>query len=138
MQKAKIGISVGFIGAAMYLLSLIAGYTPTLLVVGYVLLAEEDAWLKRTAVKAMVMTFLFSLAGIVLSLVPEAMATVSSFLGIFGGSFYLAFIANVISFFKNVLGILEILVMGLFAVKALAQQTLPLGPIDDFINKVID
>lgn len=138
MQKSKLGISVGFIGAAMYLLSLIAGYTPTLLVVGYVLLAEEDAWLKRTAVKAMVVTFLFSLAYMVLGLVPDVMGTISSFLNIFGGSFYLAFISNVISFFNNVLGLLEIVALSLLALKALGQDTIPLGPIDDFINKAVN
>ena len=62
MQKSNFGVSVGVVGAAMYLLSLFGGYMAALLLIGYVLLFESNTWLKRTAVKVAVITFIFSVA----------------------------------------------------------------------------
>mgnify|MGYP006974627764 CR=1 FL=1 len=42
MEKTKLGISVSLMAAAVYLLGLLSGYTVTILLVGYILLKEED------------------------------------------------------------------------------------------------
>ena len=47
MQKTKIGISVGVMGAVMYFASLFGGYIPMLLLAGYIFLREENIWLSR-------------------------------------------------------------------------------------------
>ena len=54
MQKAKLGISVGLLGAAIYFTSLFSGYLVPVILTGYVLLFEENDWLRKNAVKAMV------------------------------------------------------------------------------------
>ena len=51
-MKTKLGISVGILAAATYLAALI-GITPLLLVAGYILIVEENDFLKKTAVKAL-------------------------------------------------------------------------------------
>lgn len=45
MQKTRLGISVGMLGAAIYLTGLFSGYLVVVLMVGYVLLFEENSWL---------------------------------------------------------------------------------------------
>ena len=54
MQKTRLGISVGMLGAAVYLTGLFSGYLVALLMAGYVLLCEENGWLKRSVIKAVV------------------------------------------------------------------------------------
>ena len=53
MEKTKLGISVSLMAAAVYLLGLLSGYTVTILLVGYILLKEEDMWLKKQSVGAL-------------------------------------------------------------------------------------
>ena len=54
MQKTRLGISVGMLGAAVYLTGLFSGYLVAILMAGYVLLCEENGWLKRSVIKAVV------------------------------------------------------------------------------------
>lgn len=42
MQKTRLGISVGMLGAAIYLTGLFSGYLVAVLLTGYVLLFEEN------------------------------------------------------------------------------------------------
>lgn len=60
MQKTRMGISVGLMGAATYLCGLFGGLMVTVVIAGYILLFEENAWLKRAAVICGAASFLFS------------------------------------------------------------------------------
>ena len=60
MQKTKLGISVGLLGAALYFLGLI-NTVALFLLAGYVLLFEENEWLRRAAVRAAVIVVGFGL-----------------------------------------------------------------------------
>lgn len=51
-MKTKLGISVGLLGTMVYFAALFGGYTPVILLAGYVLLFEENEWLKKAAIKA--------------------------------------------------------------------------------------
>jgi hypothetical protein len=51
MQKTKLGISVGILGAAVFFSGLIS-YIPVIILAGYILLMEENEWLRKAAVKA--------------------------------------------------------------------------------------
>ena len=58
-------------------------------VIFYVLLFEENSWLRKSAVKAVSVMALFSLLITVLNLVPNAISFINDFTSIFGGSFYI-------------------------------------------------
>lgn len=51
---------MGMLGAAIYLTELFSGYLVAVLIAGYVLLFEENGWLKRSAVKAVSLMVFFS------------------------------------------------------------------------------
>ena len=51
---------MGMLGAAIYLTGLFSGYLVAVLIAGYVLLFEENGWLKRSAVKAVSLMVFFS------------------------------------------------------------------------------
>lgn len=67
MQKTKLGLSVGLVGAALYFLGLFS-FIPAFLLAAYVLLMEENQWLKRAAVKMVAVLIGFSCWGLPLIL----------------------------------------------------------------------
>ena len=138
MQKTKLGISVGLLGAALYFLGLFSGYLATVLVVGYVLLCESDEWLKKSAVKAIALLMLFSLASAVITLIPNAISFIDSVFTVFGGDFHIYFITNVINVITTALSIAQKLLFLLLGLMAFKKETIKLPVIDDFINKQFD
>lgn len=138
MQKSNLGVSVGVVGAAMYLLSLFSGYLAALLLIGYVLLFESDTWLKRTAVKAAVITFMFSVASALVGLLPSCITTIHSFLYLFDSEFYITFVSSLVSFLRNVLSLTQTVLMLGLAWKALSHKTIVISFVDSFVNKCME
>jgi hypothetical protein len=97
MQKTRLGISVGMLGAAIYLTGLFSGYLAALLLTGYVLLFEENEWLKKSAVKAVALMMLFSFITVLINLIPNAMSCIDHIASMFGGSFHVGFISGLVS-----------------------------------------
>lgn len=135
MQKSKLGISVGLLGVFACAAAFFGGYLATFAIVGYILLCEENEWLRKTAVKAAVVMVVFSLAGAVVGFIPDAINLIDSVLNIFGGSFYLTFVTNIVNLCTRVLNLLEKIILVLLAIKAFSQGTVAVGPIDNIINK---
>lgn len=135
MQKTRLGISVGILGAAIYLTGVFSGYLVPVILTGYVLLFEENVWLKRSAVKAVALMLFFSFVTVLINLIPDAMNCISYIVSMFGGNFYIGLISNLVSAVTSVIDIIEkILFMGL-GVKALNQSTIAVPVIDKLINK---
>ena len=138
MEKSKLGVSLGVVGAAMYLLSYFSGHMAALLLVGYVLLFEENAWLKRTAVKAAVVGFMFAIASTLLGLLPNCISTINSFFYLFDGEFYITFVSELVSFLRNVLNLAQTIVMLGLAWKALSMKTIVITFVDNFVGKCFE
>lgn len=135
MQKTRLGISVGLLGAAIYFMGLFSGYLVAVVLAGYVLLFEENSWLRKSAVKAVSVMAVFSLLITVLNIVPNAISFVDNVVSIFGGSFHVAFLSNLISAAVAALNIIEWLLMIGLGVKALNQGTIAVSVVDKLINK---
>ena len=138
MQKTRLGITVGLLGAALYFSGLFGGYMITIILGGYVLLFEENAWLKKTAVKSVTLLMGFSLLTSLIYLLPNVIGLIDSILNVFGGTFYITFISNIIDVIDNVLGLGENLLFIILGIKALNQGTLSVLIIDKLINKYMD
>lgn len=125
-------------GAAIYFLGLFSGMTVTVLIAGYVLLMEENIWLKKTAIKAVALWVLFALINAVLGLVPEMIGFVNSIVSIFGGSFYLTFVSNVIYMLRDGLDLIKTVLFLLLGLKALNQGSVRVPVIDKLIDKCLE
>lgn len=137
MQKTRLGISAGLLGAAIYFTGLFSGFLVAVLLTGYVLLFEENEWLKKAAVKAVALMIFFSLITVALNLVPNAINFISNVLAIFGGSFSVAFLSRIINAVVSGVDIIEkVLFIGL-GIKALKQETIAVSPVDRLIDKYI-
>lgn len=135
MQKTKLGISVGLLGAAIYFMGLFSGYMVAVLLAGYVLLCEGNEWLKKSAVKAISVMVVFSFLTTVVNLIPNAISAIDYIVSMFGGNFYVAFVANLVSAVVAVLNIIQKLLLLGLGVKALNQGTIAVPVVDNLINK---
>lgn len=135
MEKAKLGISVSLLAAAVYLLGLVGGYIITGLLVGYILLKEENIWLKKQSVIAFVLMLAFSLAFAVLSVFPNLTGLFNSFIGIFGGYVPFSFIDKVLSFFRYILSIAQTVLFLLLGLNALLGGKKKIPVLDSFLDK---
>ena len=135
MRKTRLGISVGLLGAALFFVAQFSGYLGVILIGGYILLFEENAWLKKSAVKAMAVLLLFSFAIAVLGLIPDCFDVIDSILGIFKGSFNIAFISRIISCLTTILRFVEKLLFLGLGLKAFNQGTIPVPFVDSLVEK---
>ena len=138
MQKTRLGISVGMFGAAIYLTGLFSGYVVAVLMAGYVLLFEENSWLRRSAVKAVSLMVFFSFITVLINLIPNAISSINYIASMFGSSFYAVFITNLVSAVTSIIDIIEKLLFIGLGVKALNQGTITVPVVDKLVSKYMD
>ena len=137
MEKTKLGLSIGFVGALLYCLGLFGGILVTIAAVGYVLICEENEWLKKTAVKVVVLMLLFPIVIKLIGIVPDLLSLLGDFLGLFKVVINLNFIYAVENLFRGILDIIEYMVFAVFGVLALFAKTIRIPLLDSFIDKHI-
>lgn len=135
MQKTRLGVTVGALGAITYFAGFFSGYTVAILLAGYVLLFEENAWLKRSVVKAIVLLALFSVTIGMINLIPDTIGFIDKIANVFNGNFPLDVVNRIIAVVVAALNILEkILFLGL-GFKALNERTIVIPFIDSKVSK---
>ena len=122
-MKTKLGVSVGLAAAGVYILAVLGNYTAILLAVGYIFLMEEDAWLKKSALKALATMLFFSFLLSLLGLVPDAFKWIGSAITAFW-----SLITQAIDIFKTCIFLA-------LAFKALNQSTITVPVVDELLNK---
>lgn len=135
MQKTRVGVSVGMLGAAIYLMGLFSGYLVAVLMAGYVLLFEENSWLKRSVVKAVTLMVFFSFLTTAINLIPNAFGIIGNVVAIFGGYFNMDILNYIVSVVIGVIDIVEKVLFLACGVKALNQGTIVVPTVDKLINK---
>ena len=138
MKKSRLGISVGLLGAILCFSGIFWNYTVMILIAGYILIVEDNAWLKRTAVKVMVLMTFFSILYIGIGLLPDTIELIGRFVGLFGGTFTLAFLSNLVYFIQAVLSFIKVIVFMIFGWKALNQGTVVVPIVEKFISEHMD
>jgi len=136
-MKSKLGISIGVFAALTYLLGLFSGYVVLTLVVGYILLCETDEFLRKSAVKAMLIMLVFSLASSVLGLIPNGINILDNLFNIFGGSFHIFFVTNIISFITSILSLVQKLLLLVLAFMAWSGKNCKIPVLDDLVDKYL-
>ncbi len=66
MLKTKLGISIALVGAAMYFLGAVC-FIPAALLAGYVLIAEQNEWVRKQAAKMIGIVVFFGILSIFVS-----------------------------------------------------------------------
>ena len=137
MEKTKLGVSIGLLGAGIFAAALFGGFVATIVLAGYVLLMESNEWLRRTAVKAVVTLVCFSFITAVIDLIPDALNWVASIPNAFGANIRFTFFNDVFGVITDFIGICKVLTFISLIFKALNLGTIKLPVIDDIINKYV-
>lgn len=135
-RKTKLGLSVAFVAALCWLIAYMS-YTPLLLLVGYILLREEDQQLRRISVKSLLLSLCFSLVSMVLSVIPSTFRFFSNVIDLFGGHFFPEFLYDSEDVLNSLLSLGNLGLTMLLAIMALFGKDLPLGPLDKLADKVL-
>lgn len=135
MQKTKLGISVGLMGAIAYFAGLFSGYLVAVLIFGYIMLVEDNPWLRKTAVKSIVLLVTFSALSAVIGLIPDFISFINTIFNVFGSHFSLAILTNILAVISSALSILKTVVFLVLGLKALNQGTLTIPVVDNMTNK---
>lgn len=139
MQKTKLGISVGLLGAIIYFASAFGGgYLVALLLCGYVLLVEDNPWLRKTSVKAVLLLIMFSLVSVVLGLIPDIWETITNLLMAFNKYPSSTFISGINSTISSAITIVKSVLFVILGLKSLNQGVIKLPVIDKLIDKYMD
>ena len=135
MQKTKLGISVALAAAALYFLGLFGGYIILGIAVGYVLLREEDAGLKKEAVRVLLLMFAFSLLSTVVSLIPSVLSIISNLLEVIDVHYYFTFFQRMFDVLISLVSLLKTVVFLLLGLAAVFRKDVMLPVIDPIIEK---
>lgn len=136
MEKTKLGISVGLLAAAVYFMGLI-NVIPMVLLAGYVLLAESNEWLRRSAVKAVVIY-------VGLGLIPEVFDVIDYLFGVVNVilgwlplpfSWYLKFPANIDSLILYAVSLIRSVLLLVLGLTALSQGSVKVNAADKLVDK---
>lgn len=138
MKKSNLGVSVGFIGALAYLAAFLNSFVGLLLIVGYVLLREENIWLRKNALKALVLYIGFLLLSVVVRLIPNFFGLLNTFLSIFRFNFVSIVFTGIFATLTKLLTYGAKLLYLALGVMALTQRTIAFAPLDKFIDKLVN
>jgi uncharacterized membrane protein len=139
MEKTKLGISVGLLGAIFLFAGFFSGYIVAFLIAGYILIAEENAWLKRTAVKGLVLMLVFTIVNALINLIPGALDLLQEAARIFDNTIDLPpVIDRIFYFLTSILSYIERILFLILGFKALKQETLVIPPLDKFVSRFVD
>lgn len=136
MKKSTLGIPYGVLAAVLYISCLYSGALAVFLVAGYILLKEKEEWIRTQAVKVILLMLVFGVFTIVLGLIPDTIALLSSFVSIFGGSISIPFVSNIISFLTTAIIYIKNIVFLVLAYKSLSEKTVKIPFVDSIISKV--
>ncbi len=144
MEKTKLGLSTGFVAALAFFLCLFGGYLPALLLTGYVLFLEENADLRKTALKALVLMIVFDLLAAVINLIPGLFNLLDGFVTLGGNNFLTAGFSLVVSGVSRVFSLItSILTYGekilflIFGFLSFRGKAPAIPFVDKWINKFI-
>lgn len=138
MQKTKLGISVGLMGAGLYFLGIFS-FIPAFLLAAYVLLCEDSAWLKRNAIRMVIIVTGFYILHTGVDMLQEIWGVINSILGwIPFLHLYFNFPLNLDSIADYVISFIGNLVLLMSGFKALSNDMIKVSFADKLLSKHLD
>jgi len=134
MQKTKLGISVGMLGAALYFSGLLS-WMGLIMLGGYVLLFEENEWLRKSAVKAVAIVIGFFLINVVVGFSNDIIDIFNNILSWFGISSNLSWPLRLDLIINNAVNAAEKLTLLILGFKSFSQADLKIDIIDKMVEK---
>lgn len=134
MLKSKLGISIALVGAAMYFLGAIS-FIPAVLLAGYVLIAEQNEWLRRQAAKMIGVVIVFGLLSIAVGWLDDAASVLNIIVGWFDDDVYIRIPANLTSLCQYAISLAREIFLLVMGFMALGMKGVKLGVVDKQLDK---
>ena len=142
-MKSKLGIHCGFLACLCFLVGQFAGAVALTIMAGYILLKEENEFLRFSALKALVIVLFVSALNWIVDILPNCCTFIDWITRIvnasqsFNSNEVISKINQIFDFILWIIGFAKSALMLLLAVKACKIQTIKLPVVDDVINKYI-
>jgi len=136
MEKTKFGIPVALAAAAAWLLGLYGGYVITGILVGYVLLKEDNELLKKTCLRVLMLMLTFSVASTAINLLPNLLELCYSLLRIFKVSIYLEPVHSFFNLLSVVLSLAKTVLFVLLGIATALNKNFKIPVLDPFVEKI--
>lgn len=105
------------------------------IVAGYILLFEENEWLKKVAVKAVALMITVGAIITIIGLIPDVLNWLTNFLAVFNVYFSTGTIGSFFNSITDAIDIIRTVFFLILGVKALNQGTVTVPVVDNLINK---
>ena len=137
MEKSKLGIAKELLAAGIFVGALAGGYVFAGIMVLYVLLKEEDQWLREMAVKAIATLMVFSFFINCIDLIPDVVNWFATLTNLLDSSWDSYKLTSGIGLVTSILDIMRTIFFLVLAGKALKHQTINIPIADDLIKKYV-
>ena len=143
MEKTKLGIPATLMAAIICLLSYYGGYVIAGVMVGYVLLMEENESLKKLALKVLTILLTFSVINTVLTLIPDVISTIRSLIYVFdeyaySEEFIGAGLNRFVNFLSYLLSLVKTVLFLLLGYFSLTGKEFKIPVLDDLFDKLLN
>jgi hypothetical protein len=118
----------------MYFIGLV-NTLPLVIMAGYVLLFEQDAWLKKSAIKAVAVVLFFSILSAFISLGGNADSLLTRLVRLFWSGFSIPLLGDILSICRTILSALQTIVLLLLGFSALKQGEFKVANVDSLIEE---
>jgi len=133
--KSKMGVSIALVGAAMFFLGAVY-VIPACILAGYVLICEENEWLRKSAAKMIGILIFFGICSVGVGMIDELFNLINVVVHWFDDmADYVTVPADLTNLLNSVIYICEAAVFVILGFKALAMKTIKFAFIDKTIDK---
>ena len=134
MLKTKLGVSIALVGAAMYFLGVFS-FIPAVLLAGYVLIAEENEWVKRQAARMIGVVLLFGLLSIAVGWIDDFVSVLYIVVRWFNDEVYLTVPASLTLLIQYFISVAKEVVLLLMGFMALGMKNVRFVFVDKLLDK---
>jgi len=134
MEKTRLGITISLLGGALYFVGLL-GIIPLVILAGYVLIFEENAWLNKVAVKAVAVVIFFAVLSGAVGLIGDVSSFIVNFVNLFTTGFTLATLNRIVSLLQTAISFARVSLLILMGLSAMKMGDKSFGPVDRLISR---
>lgn len=131
-EKSKLGISIALLAAGMFFVGIVS-YLALIAIALYIFIREDNAWLKKTAIFAVILVVFFAAVNFVLSVFSGAISLANVNINFIGN--IIPLLGKVFSVITSLVNIAEFVLLGLFGFMSLGGKSLNIGFINKLCNK---
>lgn len=140
MEKTKLGLKASLVAALCFILAYFGGYVIAPIAMAYVLICEENKWLKRMAVKAVLVMISFTVLSYAIDFLPDILDWFMDLVRIFKSDFgytVTGTVSRILAFLNDSLYLVKLVVYILLVIFAAFGRSVRLPLIDKICDKCI-